>query len=400
MHLRNFCPLRPSALRTFNALVLTTLFWSIFFGGYKFLIKNLAADELGRSGGHLLEQALLFLSIGGLLAFLLGGVVCRVSNLRTIVMRDALAAIALVLLHYSIALASYPAFAITCMTIGLFYGVFAVVRSVAISIEMQKSGLRDTVVNGVPTMALMFGIIGGAYMSTTLYEDYGTVAFWVFVALLLCIVGTAQFLEYEPYQHRSSGRQALRDISRHVLPILRKGWCMLSASATIWAVATIVSIISIPYAQERFGTSESTSSLVLLASAMGAIGGNALTALVRRKGWWFGCAALSFSVLVMAFPFVTTSFTALVILSIVIGVCMGAATNLVDSAYLHMLSDNGWQESGAALTGLLLNAIMAGLLGATHWLPFPVQFSCLGMAALLLVLPRIRDNWLSEAARP
>lgn len=385
------------SFRTFIPLILTILLWSAFFGGYKFLVKNLTSAELGEDPAVLFERAVALLSIGAFIAYGIGGSIASSFSKRVILLRDAIVAMILLAVHYYYGLHSMMFFTIMTVLIGLFYGVFAIIRTILTYAEMVKTGLPDTVVNGLTTISFIVAFIVGAFMSTFSYEQCGNCSFWIFWLLLVGICVLSFFLRYDEFETYIPIKIALGKFFREGRWIARNLFMIILPAACLWSIATIISMKSIPYAQEMYGITESQSSLIFLFSAVGVIGGSLLSMRLKNRWLWFRIFTYAFAVLIALFHILTISFIAMIIYSALIGTCMGTATNLIDSYYLRFIGEHGMKESGASIKGLCINGSLAFLLFGLQAFPRETHMEILGGLTIALgifvrcMLPHIKN---------
>ncbi len=374
---------RPS-ITTFIPFLCVVLLWNLSFGGLKFLIKNLTVNHLAMAPGLLLERVVGYLSVGCVIAFLIGGCVCHSMGKRSIVFLTALIAVLALLFEYKFGLSSEITLVFTSIVLGFCFGLFSVARTVISCYEIERTGLRDTSVNGIVMLIVITATLVGAFVSARLFELVGVQTLWIFLGFFALIAMFSFWLRYGDQEEILPIRESVARVRKEFSFIVSHRHMILIPSAGLWAISMIVSIKSIPYAEHAYGIRESVGSLVLMASAVGAVAGNALTLFMPRirRWFWFRVATYSFASLVVLFPVLTQTFHFMLLYSLLLGVAMGAATNLIDSAYLEFIAEKKVKENGAALCGIALNVLIASLLGFLHILPPVWHFVVLGAVAV------------------
>jgi predicted MFS family arabinose efflux permease len=369
---------------TFAFLLVAIVLWSLYSGGIEFLLKNLAAGPLEADPALLLEQILAAMSVGGIIAYAIGGSLSSVFSKRSLIISGALISVLFMLVEYYVGLGSHIMLFVTTVALGILYSLFAVVRTIITSIEMRKTQMPDTTVNGIATIAFLVAVIAGAYVSTLFYEINPAMAFWVFTAFLLCVCVVGIPLNYASYERRQKFIPSLHSTVTEGWWVLKHRAMLVIPATGLWAIATVVSIKSIPYSMAKFGVAESTASLVLLCSAIGGIAGNVMTLRVKNRWLMFRIYAYAFAALIALFHVLTTSFTIMVVYSILVGMTMGAATNLVDASYIKFIGDHNVKENGTALYGTILNIILALTLYGLRLVPEDQHFLVMGGIVVLL----------------
>ncbi len=402
MWVPRFLRRRPS-VQTFVPFLCVVLLWNVAFGGLKFLIKNLTVSHLDMVPGVLLEHVVLYLSIGCVLSFLLGGCVCHAMRKRTLVFLTAVVAIGALLVEYFFGLSSEATLAITSMIIGICFGLFSVARAVISCFEIRRTQWKDTAVNGTVMVTVITATIVGAFVSTRMFELIGVKTLWVFLGFFALICLISHWMKYGEDERIIPFGVSLRRVKDEFLYVFKHRSMILVPSAALWAISLIVGIKAVGYVEQAYGVRESFGALILLCNAAGAIVGNALTLQTshRRRWLWFRIATYAFAVLVLLFPILTVTFKALALYSFVLGIAMGVATNLADSTYLQFIDQHNVKENGAALSGLMLNLLLAGLLGILSFLPPWTHFIVLalvtvGMGFFVLLRLHVLDGEIRE----
>lgn len=378
--------MKKKSLKTFVLFCLILFIWSFFFGGVKFLLKNISAEHIEMEPKIILEKVAGFLSFGAMIAYVIGGSLNNVFTKRKIVLWTTALALITLIFYFFGGREPFLYLAITALLIGLFYGIFAVTKSVIVSIEIIKTKLPDTMVNGITVVVFIVSMILGAFTSTILFEKINDSVLWIFCGILGIVFFVATFLNYEKYETKTSFNTSIKEFFKEALWLLKNKYMVLFPAAFLWAIATIISLKSIPYSEKQFGIAESTSSLILLFSSVGVIIGNILTLKVKNRWLWFRIYTYLFALMIFLFPVFTKTFTCMKVYSVFVGIFMGGATNLIDSYFLQYIGKVDKKENGAALQGFLINGILAGLLFFIQFIPDEKIFLSLALMTFFLGL--------------
>ena len=373
-----------SSLSTLPWFLGVVLLWSLAFGGMEYLLKNFSLEPLHADPAHLLEDIVGYMSIGSVLAYGLGGAVSSMGRKRTVIVVTGLLSILVLLAENLLGWSWSVLLIVSAVLLGFLYGFFAVVRSILVSIEILKTQVRETVINGLTNALFTSGIIASTYVITRTYEIGGVLSLWTVIGLIVLTCLLAVPLRYDAYEARVSPLESLRRFSREMLWIARRMYMVLLPSASLWGIMTVIGVWALPYAQKVHGISESRGSLILLFSALGVIVGNILTMRVHRRWLWFRVLTYLFAALVAGFHVLTSTFALMIVYATVLGTLMGAATNLIDSYYLRFIGEQGVKENGAALGGLATNGMVALLLFVLKSIPESRQALFLGIVAVAM----------------
>ncbi|QQS58856.1 MFS transporter [Candidatus Peregrinibacteria bacterium] len=369
--------------RSFFLFLLLIFFWCTFFGGLKFLMTKLASGNIQSSPEELLEHIAAWISMGTIVAYLIGGSLANHFTKRTLLFFVSFATIGILLVEFFFGFSHLSVLLWGMAGIGLLYGIFAILRTIITYIEIVKTQLPDTTVNGIATITFILSAIIGSFLGNYLHEQFGSIAFWIFLLFLVTALGVIFFLRYESFEHHRPFGKSFPEMFRDVSWIAERAWVLLLASSALWAISTAVSLKAIPYASEKFDIQNSTATLIVLCSALGAALGNALTVRIQRRWLAFRIFSYTFAVLVFLFQIVTNSFFETLGYAFVIGVCMGAATNIADATYLSFIGKNHKKENGAALQGGIINIFLVVIL---LFLPKEQAFSIMGIGTAVLIL--------------
>jgi predicted MFS family arabinose efflux permease len=68
---------------------------------------------------------------------------------------------------------------------GYCYGLWSAMRNMLISVEIERTGLSDTLVTGLVTIAFTVAIIGGSIGGGKVYEVFGVPGIYLLMGILL-----------------------------------------------------------------------------------------------------------------------------------------------------------------------------------------------------------------------
>jgi len=372
-------------IKTLLFLCLLVIIWSFFYGGVKFTLKNLALPNFDISHDKLLAQVEIFLSLGGLSAYAMGGLLSKRFSKRALLWTITILTI-LTFLIYGVFLTQYwLGFITAALSIGFLWSFFAILRGILISIEIKKTHFSDTFVNGIVTLTYISAFIIGAMVSTRLFELLQNHTMYVISGVLALGLIIEKELDYSHEDHlHKNMKKNLKSLLKDFKYLSHHNFLLLVASGLIWSVYVASGVKTIPYAQNTFGVSESASSVILLALAGGAVLGNLFTLHIKNRWKTFLYYLLAFASVMVSSVFLISSFKMLVFLCLLIGIGMGSTSNLTDSYYLKYVGKHKKQETGVAYMGIILNIILAAILILGNFVSIQIWFTC--MAGLLLSL--------------
>jgi len=370
-------------IKTLLFLCLLVIVWSFFYGGAKFTLKNLALPNFDISHDKLLAQVEIFLSIGGLSAYAVGGLLSKRFSKRALLWSITIITI-ITFLIYGLFLTSYwIGFIFAGLSIGFLWSFFAVLRGILISIEIRKTHFSDTFVNGIVTLIYISTFIIGAMVSTKLFEILQEHTMYVITGVLAIGLIIEKELDYSHEDHlQKNMKKNLKCLMKDFKYLCHHRFLILVASGLIWSIYVASGVKMIPYAQNAFDVSEATSSVILLALASGAVLGNLITLNTKNRWGSFLIYLLFFASTMMLSAFFIVSFKFLVLLCLLIGAGMGSTSNLTDSFYLNFIGKHNKQEAGVAYMGIVLNLMLAIILIFGNYVNIQVWFTSMSLILL------------------
>ncbi|GAB0174965.1 MAG: hypothetical protein HHAS10_08440 [Candidatus Altimarinota bacterium] len=356
--------------KTFSLFLILVAVWALFFATVKFFLWGDLSEEFQPD----LQQIAGYLSLGGAIAFLIGGAFAQTFLKKYYLFIIALLSSVFILYAYLVGFSREILFAATVTILGFLYGLWNVMKSVIISIEIKKTNLPETAVTAIVGMMFVICIIFGSLLGTIAYEKIGHHGYLLLLGYLLLAGITSFFLDYDGVSFRSlltkgwknylMGRKQslavsmkayipdLIYITKHYLPII-------VTSSLFWSISTIISQASVEYSSATFGIKSSQATMILLYSAVGAIIGSFLSIKMGNNRWmYFMIFSILFSLSTAMIPVFGSSFGNLSIIATVLGMCFGTAVNLSDSFLLKSFGDENKKEYGASTMGLIFSIIL------------------------------------------
>lgn len=115
------------------------------------------------SGLHMsLETIAGYLSLGGIFAYLFGGALAYTFQIRSLLVTSAILAIIVSAVGMLTNFQSAIIMPVVIMVFGYCYGLWSALRNMLISVEIERTGLSDTLITGLVTIAFTVAIIGGS----------------------------------------------------------------------------------------------------------------------------------------------------------------------------------------------------------------------------------------------
>ncbi|MCD5380334.1 hypothetical protein LR004_00245 [Candidatus Gracilibacteria bacterium] len=392
--------------KTFILLIILTALWSSIFSTIKYFIW-------GNSGLSLsidLQEISGYLSLGGALAYIIGGALAYTFLKRYLLFCFSFFTLIFVTIAYLFPLDSKLGLAFIVCGVGLFYGLWVVLRSILTSIEIQKTGLADTKVNGIISIVFIVFLIIGTIGGSLLFENFGHSGFLVIIGLLIISSILSLYLQYDKtslatllkngfknyrLEKTSTFKVALKNFFPELKFIFKNFSIIIISSGFIWSVSTVVSQKAVEYSVDTFGKNPSEAGFLLLYSSVGAILGNIVSGFLSKYRWKsFFVLNILLGMLIIAFPMFNATFFQVGIIAFLIGFVFGSSTNLIDAYYLKQIGEQDKKEYGSSTYGLVFSVIIFAMMFISSFLDnllgFDMLMYILGTLILLINILNIK----------
>ncbi len=357
---------------TFIIFIFIIIFRTTFFNWYKFYIFSILGDSINPS----LQTLAGYLSLGSILAYLLGWAIAYTFQKRIIILITSILTIFAILLGILVWYNNIR-LAIIVSSIGFFYWIWVIVRNILVAVEIEKTWMQDTTVNAIVSIFFISTLIIWAIVGWLLFENLWTQGIWWLVTMLIIVCVLAIFLKYRYLdiywikkigykKYFSEKKERFIKSIKHYLPNIKhifQNYAIIIISASfLWAITTIISQKIIEHSIISFGKTTSEASVLLLFSAVGAIIWNAISMKMQNKRWmFFRIFTYAFAIGVFVIPFVWTSYTNVVIMAVLSGIFFWASSNLIEGFFFRKVWENDEKEYGASVYGLILSIVLFGM---------------------------------------
>lgn len=355
----------------YNSFILfsiITFTWAIFFAMYKFFLWwELVNNWLDIN----LQNISAYLSLWWIPAYLIWSAIAYTFLKRYILFLTAFITSFIVFISYIFPISSDLYFLIVVSFVWFIYWIWSVFKNILIAIEIEKTGLKDTFVNGLISTFFIVALIIWTIWWNLLYEKLSSSWYIAIIILLLFTSIISFFLDYDWIKLKlllnkgyknyfNSKKESFKDSFKEFLPDLKYVYIhyqpLIISSALLWSISTIMSQKAIEYSIETFVMTNSSASMLLLYSAWWAVLWNILSMKFERYRWnsFYICLIL-FWIILLSFPFIAVKYTYLIMLSIWLWLVFWMMSNLLDWYFFRQIWKDNKKESWASVFWLVLS---------------------------------------------
>ncbi len=358
-------------LSTFIPFLFWVALWTFFFSAFQFFVWNL----LQKTTPLLLAQISSYLSFWVSFAYLLWGALAFSFIKKHFLIGVTLLTLLYILFIWFFLDSSYASTLFFIGSIGFLYGLWTVLKNIITSIEIKKTWLGDTFVNGVINIVFIIFIITGSVFGNILYEKFGSQGSLFLILLLVFIIVFSFFLDYDiPQSHHSliskdfilhfgKKKETITQALLSSFPEWKKVWNRFSGllilAALLWGTSTVVSQQLIEYSVKVLQKTPSEASFLFVYSSLWLISGISLSIkMVAKRERFFLFSLVCYHLLILSFVFWKTSFFSLSLFAVLVGLSFWISSNLIDGLYFKKIGDEKKDEYGASLYGFIISAMI------------------------------------------
>ena len=331
-----------------------------------------------------LEEIVWYISLWCTFSYLVGGSIAYFFHKKHIIVVATLVSIACVILGHLLGYYPFWVFVVIMSIIGLMYGLWTIVKSVLLTIEIQNSSFSETTVTGMVNVALLVGIILWSYLWFEVYSLWGANGFWVIVGLLTASLITTLFLNYEKTFVRHNVKETLRIAIPSIMDVIKKYIRLLVPIGVLRAISTAMGQKMLEIGVDVFNKTLKSSIRIIVVSILGAIIGSILSTLFKRRKRFY---TILFTIILwlstIYFPNIINKYDYYITLSIcsfLMGIVFGIAVNLLEARFFYHIWEDHEKEYGSAAYGIVSNLllfaimIMSDILTHHGWMVLPFIF--------------------------
>lgn len=343
--------------RNFILFVTITLLRSIFLAALKFFLRSYLKDV-----SISLEEIAWYLSLWGMAAYLIWSSLAYAFRKKTLVIFSWL--LAILCLSIGNALGYYPfrVFVLLVSSIGFAYSLRLVVKSIILSIEIQKSDRGEAKINGMINIAILVGILIWSYLWFSIFSKRWTNGFQVIIWLLVLSSLLTMIMNYDEHFETQPFNKTLKQILPNIWSITKKYIRLLLPIGTLRAISTAIGQKMLEIGVDIFQRTPKSSINIIIMGFLWAIIGHLISAFFTKKRKTIAMIfTIIFWLTTIYFPHIIDKFEYYITLNIFwlcIGVFFGIAVNLLEGRYFFHIGDDHRKEYGSVSYGIMTSLII------------------------------------------
>ncbi len=356
--------------KTFIIFIILTAIWSSLFSIIKYFfwwdLNSWISPDLQVLSGYL--------SLGWIIAYLLWWAIAYSFLKKYLLFALSFLTLIFVSIAYFFPIHTTFGLAFIVSFIWIFYWLWVVLRSILISIEIEKTWFTDAKVNWIISIVFIVFLIIWTILWSLIFEKMGHNWFLVIIGLLVISSIVSLFLNYDKITLKSlfskwiknyrldkthKFKQALKQFLPELKYIWKNFYLIIISSSFIWAISTVVSQKAVEYSVSEFHKLPSEAAFLLLYSSVWAILWNIISGFLTKYRWKvFFVFNLVLAILIWIFPFFNETFFQVSVIAFLVWFVFWTSTNLIDSYYLSKIWEQDKKEYGSSTYWLIFSIIL------------------------------------------
>lgn len=365
-----------------------TFLRSIFLAALKFFLRSYLKDI-----NISLEEIAGYLSLWGMIAYFIGGSLAYAFRKKTLILFSWMLAILCLAIGNALGYYPFRIFVVLVSGIGFAYSLWLVVKSIILSIEIQKSNNGETKINGIINIAILIGILIWSYLGFSIFAKRWTNGFQVIIGLLILSNFLTMGMNYDKQFEHKPFHQTAKEMIKDIRNIIKKYIWLLLPIGVLRAISTAIGQKMLEIGIDFFQRTPKASISIIIISFVGAILGHSISAFFTRKK---RIIAMIFTIIfwltTIYFPHIIDKYEYYITLNIFwfcTGIFFGIAVNLLEGRYFFHIGDDHRNEYGSVAYGIVTSIIIFFIMIVADYINkvIGIKITFFFFGSLLLLMP-------------
>ena len=367
--------------------VAITFLRSVFVSMLKFFLRSYLKEA-----NISLEVITGYLSLWWMFAYLIWSSLAYTFRKKNIIIFAGLMAILCLAIGNALGYYPFRIFVVLVSSIGFAYSLRLIIKSIILSIEIQRSDHGEAKINGVINIAILVGILLWSYLGFAIFNNRGANGFQLIIGLLVFSSLLTMILEYDQHFEIKPFTQTLRNSLPNVRNITKKYIRLLIPITILRAISTAIGQKMLEIGIDVFQRTPKNSISIIVISFLGAIFGNIISMFFKRRRKTIAMLfTIIFWLTTIYFPHIIDKYEYFITLKFFwffVGVFFGIAVNLIEWRYFFHIGEDGKKEYGSVAYGIITNIVIFIIMIAADYLNkllgTKVSFFFFGIMLLLM----------------
>ena len=367
--------------------IVITFLRSIFISMLKFFLRSYLKEA------HITLEAITgYLSLWGMIAYLIWSALAYSFRKKNITILWWLIAIACIAIGHMVGYYPFWVFIVLMSSIGFSYSLWLIIKSIILSIEIQRSDRGEARINGIINIAILAGILLWSLLGFVIFATRGTNWFRIIIALLVFSSILTTMMNYDKQFETKPFMQTLKHSLPHIGGIIKKYVRLLLPIGALRAISTAIVQKMLEIWVDIFERTPKGSITIIIISFIGAILWHIISIFFLKKR---KTVAMIFTIIfwltTIYFPHIINKYEYYITLKFCwffIGIFFGIAVNLLEGRYFFHIGDDHRKEYGSVAYGIMTSIIIFIIMISSDYLSrtlgTKITFFFFGIVLLLM----------------
>lgn len=337
--------------------VLIVFFWSCFVSMIKFFLRSYL-----KQASVSLEEIMWYISLWCMASYFVAWSLAVLFRKKNLLIIATLVTILCVGIGHFFWFIPFPLFVVLMCGIGLMYGMRTVIKSIILTMEIQRSEFSETSVNGTVNIAILWWTILGSYFGFSAYAWRWPTWFRALIGMLWIALIASFFLDYDQDFVKKYDRTIVRQAIPSIVGVIKKYIWLLVPIGVLRAISVGIWQKMLELGIDVFNKVPKSSILIIVISIVWAIVGHVISAFFKK---YKRMISMIFTILLglstFYFPYIINKYDYYVTLNIssfIMGVFFGIAVNLLEWRFFYHIGEDHRKEYGSAAYGIATNIVI------------------------------------------
>ncbi len=344
-----------------------TFIRSIFLAALKFFLRSYLKDV-----SISLEEIAGYLSLWGILSYIVWSALAYRFRKKNLILFSLLLAICCLVIGNIAGYYPFWIFVILVSGMGFAYSLWLVVKSIILSIEIQRSNHGEAKINGMINITILLGILIGSYIGFTIFSTRWPDWFQAIIWMLAIASLLTMAMNYDNHFEAKSFTITFKKSFPNIMSITKKYIWLLLPIGALRAISTAIGQKMLEIGIDIFQKTWKSSIIIIIISFIGAICWHVVSAFFKRRR---KTIAMIFTIIfwlsTMYFPHIIDKYEYFITLNIFwffVGFFFGIAVNLLEGRFFFHIGDDHRKEYGSVTYGIMTSVIIFLIMIAADYL--------------------------------
>jgi len=365
-----------------------TFLRSVFIATLKFFLRSYLKDA-----SISLEEIAGYLSLWGIIAYLIWSSITYTFRKKNIILFSWFMVILSLIIGNISGYYPFRLFVLLISSIGFGYNLRLVVKSIILSIEIQKTKDWEAKINGIINITILAGILLWSYLWFAIFAKRWSHCFYIIIWLLALSNILTMLIDYDKKLEAKKITTTMKQSFLHIMGITKKYIQLLIPIGVLWAISTAIGQKMLEIGVNVFDRTPKNSISIVIMWFIWAILGHFISVFFTKKRKSIAIFfTMIFWLTTIYFPHIINAFEYYITLNIFAfstGIFFWIAVNLLEWRYFFHIGEDQRKEYWSVAYGIITSSIIFIIMIISDYLSkiMGIKISFFFFGIILLLMP-------------